>query len=407
MAELLTIETNGEAASAERAAPHALWRRGFRPFFLAGSLYGAFAVTLWTAMWRGWMRPPDWLAPPWWHGHEMLFGFVAAAIAGFLTTAAPVWTGRPAPAGRPLMALVALWALGRVAMLAAGMLPAWLVAAVDAAFLPMVALVLARVVWRTGQYRNYGVVALVGVLALGNVAVHAQALGVAAASAPLALRFTIDVVIVLVVVIGGRITPAFTANAFLRSGIAAPIRAWRSLDRAAVAATVLVAASDLVAPRSIVSGMVAAAAALIVGARVAGWQSVRTWRDPLVWSLHAGMLWVPLGFALVAASDLGAAVPATAGLHALTSGAMGAMIIAVVTRVSLGHTGRPLLLPKGSALSYVLVHAGAIARVAAALVPSAPALLWAGALLWGGAFALFAVLHAQILLRPRVDGKPG
>lgn len=407
MAELLTIATRVEAAPAGRAVPHAFWGRGFRPFFLVGSLYGAAAVTLWTAMWRGWMPPPAWLAPQWWHGHEMLFGFVAAAIAGFLTTAAPVWTGRPAPTGRPLAALVGLWALGRVAMLAAGVLPAWLVAAADGAFLPVLACVLAGLVWRTGQYRNYGVIVLVAVLALANLAVHAQALGITTGSAPLALRFTIDVVIVLVVVIGGRITPAFTANAFLRSGIAAPIRSWRWLDRAAVAATVLVAVADLLAPRSVGSGVAAAVAAVAVAARVAGWQTLRTWRDPLVWSLHAGMLWVPLGFALVAASDLGAAIPATAGLHALTGGAMGAMIIAVVTRVSLGHTGRPLVLPNGSSLSYGLVHAGALARVAAALAPSAPVLLWAGAVLWAGAFVLFAVLHGPILLGPRVDGKPG
>ena len=388
-------------------APHPVWGRGFRPFFLMGSLYGAFAAITWTAMWQGLVPAPAWLAPMWWHGHEMLFGFTVAAIAGFLTTAAPVWTGRPAPTGLPLMALVALWVAGRLAMFAAGVLPAWLVAVLDGAFLPVLAFVLAGLVRRTGQYRNHGVIVLVGVLAVANLAVHAQAVGVATFSAPLALRFAADVVIVLVVVIGGRITPAFTANAFLRSGIAAPIRSWRWLDRGAVAATVLVAVVDLVAPRTAASGVVAGAAAVAVAARLAGWQSLRTWRDPLVWSLHAGMAWVPLGFALVAASDLGAAIPATAGLHALTSGAMGAMIAAVVTRVSLGHTGRVLALPRGAALSYVLVHAGALARVAAALVPSAPGLLWIGALLWAAAFALFAVLYAPILLRPRVDGKPG
>jgi uncharacterized protein involved in response to NO len=292
-------------------------------------------------------------------------------------------------------------------MLAAGILPAWVVAVLDGAFLPVLALVLARLVWGTGQVRNYGVIVLVGVLAVANLAVHAQALGFATASAPRALRFAIDLVVVLVVVIGGRITPAFTANAFLRSGITAPIRTWRWLDRGAVSATVLVAVADLLAPRSVASGVAAAVAALAVGARLAGWQSLRTWRDPLVWSLHAGMLWVPVGLALVAAGDLGAAIPPTAGLHALAAGAMGAMIAAVVTRVSLGHTGRPLELPKGAALSYVLVHAGALARVGAALVPSAPALLWMGALLWAAAFALFAMLHAPILLRPRVDGKAG
>jgi uncharacterized protein involved in response to NO len=142
---------------------------------------------------------------------------------------------------------------------------------------------------------------------------------------------------------------------------------------------------------------------------MAGWQTLRTWRDPLVWSLHAGMAWVPLGFALVAAGDFGAAIPATAGLHCLTAGAMGTMILAVVTRVSLGHTGRMLVLPPGAAGSYVLAHAGALLRVTAALVPG-PAggmLLVIAGILWAGAFALFALLYARILLSPRFDGKPG
>lgn len=388
---------------------HPLWGRGFRPFFLFGSVYGALAIVVWTATWHGWLPPPAWLTPPWWHAHEMLFGFAAAAIAGFLLTASPVWTGRPALEGRPLAALVALWILGRLAMSAAGILPVPLVAAIDAAFLPAVAVVLVLTVRGTGQYKNYGVVALVGALALANAAVHAQALGLAAASAPRALRVTVDVVVALVVVIGGRITPAFTANAFLRSGVEARVRSWRWLDRLAVTTTVLVALADLVAPRSIASGVLAAAAGLAVGARLAGWQTIRTWRDPLVWSLHAGMAWVAIGFILVAAGDLGGTIPATAGLHALTAGAMGTMIMAVVTRVSLGHTGRALVLPEGAALSYVLVHAGALVRVGASLAPGAavgPLLLVAG-LAWASAFALFAVLYAPILWSPRVDGKPG
>jgi uncharacterized protein involved in response to NO len=397
------------AGITEPTTAHPFWGRAFRPFFLLGCAYAALFVPAWTMMWRGTLPTPAWLTPPWWHAHEMLFGFVAAAIAGFLLTASPVWTGRPALAGRPLAALVALWAAGRVAMIAVGVLPPALVALVDGAFLPAVAVVVGRTVWRTGQVRNYGVVVLVGLLAATNLAVHAQALDSSDVVAARGLRCAIDIVTALVVVIGGRITPAFTANAFLREGIDAEVRGWRWLDRLAVACAVLVVLADLVAPRTAASGLVAGAAGLAVGARLAGWQSLRTWRDPLVWSLHAGMAWVVVGYLLVAAGDLGAGAPPTAGVHALTAGAMGAMIMAVVTRVSLGHTGRPLVLPVGATAAYVLVHAGAVLRVAAALASGAAVstLLVAGGLAWSAAFAVFVALYAAILVSARADGKPG
>jgi uncharacterized protein involved in response to NO len=294
-------------------------------------------------------------------------------------------------------------------MLGAGQLPAGLVAAIDIAFLPLVAGVLVRTLWRTGQWRNYGIVALPGVLALANAAVHAQALGLAEGSAPRALRFTADLVVVLIVVIGGRITPGFTTNALLRLGVDARASSRPWLDRLAVGLVTLLAAVDLVAPRGIASGLVAALAGLAVAARMTRWQTLRTWRDPLVWSLHAGMAWVPMGLLLVAAGDLGPSVPATAGLHALTAGAMGSMILAVMTRVGLGHTGRSLVLPRGAVGIYLLVHAGAAGRVLGALAPGPgqSPLLLIGGLLWAAAFGLFAMFYASILLRPRVDGKEG
>jgi uncharacterized protein involved in response to NO len=345
----------------------------------------------------------------WWHGHEMLFGVVAAAIAGFLLTSTPVWTGRPALAGRPLAALAALWGAGRVAMLAAGVLPAWLVALLDLAFLPALTVVLARTLWRTGQTRNYGVAALVGVLALANAALHAQALGLGHPLAPRALRFGVDLVVVLVVVIGGRITPAFTANALSRIGVAARVRSAPWQDRLAIGGVLLVTAGDLIAPRSVPCGIAACAAGLAVAGRMAGWQSARTGHDPLLWSLHAGMAWVAVGLLLGGIGDLTGGVAASAGLHALTAGAMGSMILAVMTRVSLGHTGRPLALPRGAPACYALVHAGAAARVVASLLPGSypSGLLLAGGLLWSAAYLLFAVIYWPILTRPRIDGKQG
>lgn len=407
----IQIETHEQMArpAAGAAGSHPLWGRGFRPFFLGVGVYGFVVVAAWTAIWQGTLPAPTWLSPTSWHGHEMLFGLVAAAIAGFLLTAAPVWTGRRALCGCPLMTLFGVWTLGRLAMLGAGRLPAAVVAAIDGAFLPLVAGVLVRTLWRTGQWRNYGIVALVGVLALANAAVHAQALGVTAGSAPRALRFTADLVVVLIVVIGGRITPGFTTNALIRDGVDARASSRPWLDRLAVATVALLAGVDLMVPRSVPSGLLAAAAGTSVAARMGGWQTFRTWRDPLVWSLHAGMAWVAMGLLLVAAGDLGRSVSATGGLHALTAGAMGAMILAVMTRVGLGHTGRPLVLPRGAVGCYLLVHAGAAARVLAALAPGPVQLplLLIGGLLWAAAFGLFAILYGPILTRPRIDGKEG
>ncbi len=364
---------------------------------------------MWTAIWRRAMPAPAWLSPSLWHAHEMLFGLVAAAVAGFLLTAAPVWTGRPALVGRPLAALAALWAAGRLAMFLPALLPLWLVAAIDVAFLPAVAFVLARTVGGTGQRRNYGIVVLVGVLALAHAAVHAQALGLTAGSAPHALRFAVDVVIVLIVVIGGRITPPFTANALTHLGVDAAVRQPSWAGPLAMGSAVLLVVMDLIAPRTFLSGAVAFAAGIAVALRMAGWQTLRTWCDPLVWSLHAGMLWVVAGLLLVGVGDLSGAIAPTAGLHALTAGAMGAMILAVMTRVGLGHTGRPLVLPPGGAYCYTLVHAGAAMRVASALAPAAigPALLLVAGVLWAAAFGLYALLYWPILPRARVDGKVG
>jgi uncharacterized protein involved in response to NO len=181
------------------------------------------------------------------------------------------------------------------------------------------------------------------------------------------------------------------------------------LDALAVGAAAALALLELVAPRTLASGLAASLAGLAAAARLAGWQSWHTRSDPLLWSLHEGAAWLAAGLLLVGAGDLGAPVPATAGLHALTAGAMGATVLAVMTRAGLGHTGRPLELPDRSVWCYALVHAGALARVAAALASGGAqrGLVLASGLAWAGAFGLFAACYWPILTRPRVDGRPG
>jgi uncharacterized protein involved in response to NO len=398
-----------EGSPAPEAEPFGLWGRAFRPFFLGLAIYGVLAIPWWTLVWLGLLPAPSWLIPMWWHGHEMMFGFVAAAIAGFLLTASPVWTGGPALTGRLLAALVAVWVLGRVALAAAGILPAWLVAAVDLAFLPAVAIAVVRTLSGSGQLRNYAVVGIVLALAAANVVMHAEALGLASGAAGPALRFAVDLVVVLILVIAGRITPAFTQNALRRRGLERSVRSWPWIGAVAIGSAGALAVATAALGRTPLTGVHALLAGLAAAARLAGWQTWHVRSDPLLWSLHVGSGWLVAGLLLVGASDLGAGIPAAAGLHALTAGAMGTTILAVMTRVGLGHTGRALVLPRGMVWSYVFVQAAAVARVAApfASAEGLRALLLVSGLAWAAAFGLFAVGYWPILTTPRPDGRPG
>lgn len=389
--------------------PFGLWGRAFRPFFLAGSVFGAVVVLAWTGIWLGTLSAPRWLAPPGWHGHEMIFGFVASAIAGFLLTAAPVWSGGRAPCGAPLAALFALWVAGRLGLAAAGLVPLWLVAALDVAFLPAVAFVLWRVLAGTGQRHNQALAGVLAVLALANAAMHTEALGLASGIAGPALRLAVDAVVLLIVVITGRITPAFTRNAFRRRGVQRDVRPWPALESLAIGGGIALLIVDLAAPRSMAAGLLATLAGLAAVARMVGWQSLRTRSDPLLWSLHLGSAWVGAGWCLSGASWIGAPIPPSSALHALTAGAMGTTILAVMTRVGLGHTGRPLVLPAGVVWCHVLVNLAALVRVAAPFVAGQEqrALLIASGLAWAAALGLFAARYAPILLTPRPDGRPG
>jgi uncharacterized protein involved in response to NO len=294
-------------------------------------------------------------------------------------------------------------------MTLAGVLPPALVTAIDLPFVPLVAWVVARPIVAARQARNLGFPAVLVVLSLANLATHLDALGVTQGAAPTGLRLGVTLICVLVVVVGGRITPAFTANALRRTGSAAVVRSRTWADRLAVAAVVAFAGTDVLAPRSALSGAVALLAAAAVLVRMSSWQSLRTGSDPLLWSLHLGYAWIAVGLALLGVSDLSGALPWTSGLHALTAGAFGTMIIAVMTRVGLGHAGRPLVVPSGIVAAYVLVSAGALLRVAGPLL--APQLgsstISASGLLWSAGFVVFTVRYWPILTRPRNEGQPG
>ncbi len=385
-----------------------VFARGFRPFFLLAALQAAAFVPLWLLVLHGRLTAPVWSAPIFWHAHEMLFGFGTAAIAGFLLTSVPVWTGTPAVAGARLAMLAALWIAGRVAIFAAASAPL-LSAIVDLAFLPALAAAIGPAIHRNGARRNFGFPLVLLALAIANALTHAHALGGASTLTSLGLRAGVDGIALLIVVVGGRIVPAFTTNALRAAGESIEARAPAWAERAAVPAYLLFAIADVALPGSRWSGAAAGLAALVLAARMGGWHSLRVLGDPLLASLHLGHLWVVIGLACFAASDLASAWPRSIAVHALTAGAFGTMILAVMTRVSLGHSGRPLVATRSAVVAFALVTIGALLRTAAvAALPNASLLLWTvSGVLWSGAYLVFLLGFSGMLLAPRVDGRPG
>jgi uncharacterized protein involved in response to NO len=338
----------------------------------------------------------------------MLFGFIAAAIAGFLLTAVPSWTGSRGFAGRPLLALTALWLLGRVLVATSVVWPQSLVAGIDLLFLPAVAGFVLPPIVRSGN-RNTPLLAVLLALWATDVAFYWGLIHEDADLGRHALIIGIDVVMLLITIIGGRIIPAFT-NAANRQRAVAPVTpVWRASTPSAVGAMLAVTIVDLIRPDSHIAGAAAAAAAMIQTARLAQWQGWRTLRVPLVWVLHLGYLWLCVGLALKAFALLTGLGFSLFYLHAFTIGAATTMIAAVMTRASLGHTGRPLVANRQTSCAYGLLTAAAAVRVFGPSLLPLPyiATIVLAALLWTGAFVLFLIVYAPVLLSPRADGKPG
>ena len=392
----------GETSSDARRAygGPAILAVGFRPFFLGAGLWAAGAVALWLAQLAGWPALPSAFDPIAWHAHEMLFGYVAAVIAGFLLTAIPNWTGRLPVCGRQLGGLFALWCAGRVAVGVSAWIGPATAAALDLAFPVALCAVVLREIAAGGNWRNLPVAALVAVLAASNGLMHLEALGLAPTT-DLGLRLGIAAVAVLIALVGGRVVPSFTRNWLAKRGETVLPRPFGRLDGLAVAATVAAGLAWTFAPEAPASGALALLAAALGGARLAGWRGHRTRAEPLVWVLHLGYAWLVAGFALLGAAVLVPALPQSAALHALTAGAMGTMTLAIMTRATLGHSGRALTAGPGTAAIYALVGAAALMRVLAPLTAlDAAPLFGLSGLAWIGAFALFVVLYGPLLARP-------
>ena len=377
---------------------------GFRPFFLLAGLWAAIAVPLWLAALGGHATLPTAFDPVTWHGHEMLFGFAQAAIAGFLLTAVPNWTGRMPIQGWGLGALALLFVAGRVAVAGSAVVGPGAAAVVDLAFPLTLLAALTREVVAGRNWRNLPMLLALGLIGASNGLTHLEALGWAD-SAALGLRFGIAVAIALIGLIGGRVIPSFTRNWLAKRGASRlPAPAGR-FDAAVMAATIAALAAWVIAPDWAGVPPLMAVAGVACLARLARWQGHQTLSEPLVWVLHVGFLWLPVGFGLMAlATATEWVVPSTA-LHALTGGAIATMILAVSTRATLGHTGRALRADWRTTLIYVLAVVSAAARVAAGISADAYlALLTLAGGAWLAAFALFLLVYGPMLLAPRAGG---
>ncbi|HET7409766.1 MAG TPA: NnrS family protein [Paracoccaceae bacterium] len=373
---------------------------GFRPFFLIAGVWAAVAVPLWLCVLIGHLTIPSAFGPVAWHAHEMLFGFIQAAIAGFLLTAVPNWTGRMPIQGWSLGALAALLVAGRVAVAFSGVTGPGLAAIVDLAFPVALAAALGREIIAGRNWRNLPMLGILGVLGIANGMTHLEAMGWASTGVT-GLRLGIAVVLLLIGLVGGRVIPSFTRNWLVKRGEKRlPAPAGR-LDQAAMAATAAALVAWVCAPGWVGVAPLMALAAVATAVRLARWRGLLTGAEPLVWVLHLGFAWLPVGYALMALAPV-MGFAETAALHALTGGAMTTMIVAVATRATRGHTGRALVADRPTVVLYGLVTLAAAARVVAGIAAGATMqLLTVAALAWTGAFVLFLVLYAPMLLRPR------
>lgn len=377
---------------------------GFRPLFLAAGAWSALAVGIWLATLAGVMDIPSALDPMTWHAHEMMFGFALAAVGGFLLTAIPNWTGREPVSGWPLGLLALAWMAGRMAMFFSAHMGPAATAIIDLAYPVALTAIAAREIIAGGNRRNLPVAGFVALLTLCNMLVHAESLGWTE-SASLGIRLSIATLALLLSVIGGRVIPAFTRN-WLKSrddGSDLPAE-FGAFDKLTILLTAIAGPVWAAFPDRAETGWLALACGLAHGVRLLRWRGDRSLSAPLLWVLHLGYLWLAVGFVLIALAQLVPAIAASAALHALTGGAFGTMILAVMTRASLGHAGRDLIAGPGTTACYVLVTLAVLLRVAAPFFTAATEFLFAAALFWIAGYGLFTALYLPIFLKRSVEG---
>jgi uncharacterized protein involved in response to NO len=388
-------------AAAEKPTGWPVFRLGFRPFYLCGTVVAALGIPLWVAMFMGGLSASPAVPPLLWHAHEMLFGFAVAIIIGFLLTAGKNWTGLATPRGMALGGLVVLWFSARVAGLTG---PPLLYAVLDSSLLPVVAFIFARLLLRAKNYRNLPLALILSLLAAANISFHLTVLDVLSIPAMTPLHAALGLIIMIESVVAGRVIPAFTmaATPDLR------LQALPWLERSTLGMTAVGLVLWLLAPAGALGAGALMAAAALQATRLLSWKPLVAKRKPILWILHAAYAWISIGLFLLALSQMGW-IPVSVGVHALAVGATGGLIIGMVTRTARGHTGRPLSVSTPELLAYGLVMAAAVLRVLVPLLlPGAyiVALVLAAAA-WGIAFIIYLWVYTPWLLQTRLDGKDG
>jgi len=382
---------------------HVFLQKGFRPFFLLGALLGAGLIPWWAFHYDAELTGEPGLEGIGWHSHEMIFGFTCAILAGFLLTAVENWTGRTTAKGTLLAVLVGLWGVGR--LVGVGGVTATVAGMAELSFLPVLTVVLAIPLILSSSKRNYQFLALLPMLWLCDAHHHMRASGLLPHSYLRSDLVAVDVIVVILIVITGRIVPLFTRNALEDDRVRAiPVR-----NIATTVAAFLVVVVEVVAPTSVVMAVAAGVAGLMVLVRSFTWGSFRTLTKPILWVLHLGYAWIWIGLLLKTASAAGFMIPPSAATHALTAGAVGTLILGMMARVTLGHTGRKLEVSRFMVLSFFAITASAIIRVFGPWFRAdlTATMLTVSAGFWAAAFLIYVVVNARYLVTPRPDGKEG
>lgn len=396
------IGISADSTTAETGSP--LWLRGgYRLLFACAGFWAVFVVILWVGALDGRWTLPTAMAPLVWHQHEMLFGYLGAVIGGFVSAAIPNWTGRRTVIGWRVVGVVGLWLTARLAILFSASVPPLVGAAFDVLYLLTL---LAYAAWEifVSDNRNKPILIILFLFAVACALDHAAAMG-AYVDPALGWRMGFSLVLLLISLIGGRIIPAFTRNWLMRQGQSEALPTMPNrFDMIVIGATAIALAAWIANSGSPAAAWLLIGAGALQAARLARWAGLRALRDPLVFVLHFSYAWLPVGLILLGCAMLGHLLPMSSAVHALGAGAMGAVTLAVMTRATRGHTGRPLEASRGTVAIYLLVHLGALLRVLAPLLPMdyMVVIALAGGL-WGGAFLLFLFLYVPMLLRPTTE----
>lgn len=393
--QAIPLNTHSQSPSTRQ-----LFAYPFRIFFLSMTVLAMAIVPLWVLIVSGVLSPPLAMPGLFWHQHEMLFGFLSAAIAGFLLTAVCVWTQTERSHGLRLLLLWSVWLAGRLMLALGADLPVWLVQGVNLAFLPLVMLDAGWRVWVARQRRQLMILLVLGLL-------WAMQVGFVISQEPVFVSGALIMAMALINIIGGRITPAFSRNWLQQQGGNGHTVYMNPRLDLAILFNMLLVLGSLMAGFTTTTGVLAIAAAMLSLIRLVGWKGWLTRSQPLLWILHLSMLWVPVALLLLAGHLL-LGWPANAWSHAAGTGAIACMILGVIARVALGHTGRPLILPRGMVTAFAAIHLAALVRVLTAL----GLLSWHPGIglttvLWELAFGVFLVRYAAILASPRPDGREG